>query len=92
MRYRSRTEIISSILEIVNGSSRSFDDGGVSKTKIMYKVFLNYAQLQQYLLMLTERDLIRHDGQTRTFKTAEKGLDLLKAYNRIDQLIKEREI
>ena len=66
--------------------SRFDDEGmGVSKTKIMYKASLNYAQLQQYLLMLTERDLIRYDGQTRTFKTAEKGLDLLKAYNQIDQ-------
>ncbi len=76
-------------------ASRShFDDEGmgVSKTKIMYKASLNYAQLQQYLLMLTERDLIRYDGQTRTFKTVEKGLDLLKAYNQIDHVMKERVI
>ena len=98
-QYRSRTEIVTLILEIVNdgnGSSRRsrFDDEGmgVSKTKIMYKASLNYAQLQQYLMMLTERDLIRYDGQTRTYKTAEKGLRFLKAYNQIDQLMKEREI
>ena len=70
----------------------SFGDGGVSKTKIMYKAFLNHAQLQQYLLILTERDLIRYDGQTRTFKTAEKGLSFLRAYDEIDQRMKEREI
>ena len=27
--------------------------------------------------MVTQMDLIRYDRQTRTFKTAEKGLDLL---------------
>ena len=64
----------------------------MTKTKIMYKASLNYAQLQQYLMILTESDLIRYDGQTRTFKTAEKGLSLLKANNQIDQLMKEREI
>ncbi len=70
----------------------SFGDGGVSKTKIMYKASLNHAQLQQYLLMLTERDLIRYDGQTRTFKTAEKGLSFLRAYDEINQRMKEQEI
>jgi predicted transcriptional regulator len=90
-QYRSRTEIITQILEIVNDVS-SFGDGGVSKTKIMNKAFLNWAQLQQYLVMLTERDLIRYDGQTRTFKTTENGLSFLRAYAQIDQRMKEREI
>ena len=90
-QYRSRTEIVTRILEIVN-NGRSFGDEGVSKAKIMNKAFLNHAQLQQYLLMLTERDLIRYDGQTRTFKTAEKGLSFLRAYDEINQRMKEREI
>ena len=38
MKYRSRTEIVSNILEAANG--------GVTKTKIMYKAFLSYNQLQ----------------------------------------------
>jgi predicted transcriptional regulator len=88
MQYRSRTEITTSILEIVNYGS-SFGDGGVSKAKIMNKAFLNWAQLQEYLLMLTEKDLIRYDGQTRTFKTTEKGLSFLRAYAQIDHVMKE---
>jgi predicted transcriptional regulator len=90
-QYRSRTEIITSILEVVNDGSR-FGDGGVSKTKIMNKAFLNHAQLQEYLVMLTERDLIRYDGQTRTFKTTEEGLSFLRAYAQIDYVMKERQI
>ena len=91
MQYRSRAEIVTRILEIINDGC-SFGDGGVSKTKIMNKAFLNHAQLQEYLVMLTEKDLISYDGQTRTFKTAEKGLRFLKAYNEINQRMKEQEI
>jgi predicted transcriptional regulator len=88
MQHRSRTEIITSILEVVNDGS-SFGDGGVSKTKITNKAFLNHAQLQEYLLILTEEDMIRYDGQTRTFKTTEKGLSFLRAYAQIDHVMKE---
>jgi predicted transcriptional regulator len=91
MQYRSRSEIITRILEIVNEGS-SFGDEGLSRTKIMYKAFLSHAQLKEYLMILTERDLLRYDGQTHTFKTTEKGLIFLKAYDEIDQLVKEREI
>jgi predicted transcriptional regulator len=97
MRYRSRTEIITQILEIVNdgGSSSTssrFGDGGVSKTKIMYKAFLSYNQLKEYLAVLTKSDLLSYDGQTGMFKTNEKGLRFLKAYAQINQLMKEQEI
>jgi predicted transcriptional regulator len=92
MQYRSRTDIITQILEIVNEGSSRFGDEGLSRTKIMYKAFLSHAQLKEYLMILTERDLLRYDVQTRMFKTTEKGLRFLKAYAQIDQLMKEREI
>jgi predicted transcriptional regulator len=92
MRYRSRTEIVTRILEVVNEGSSSFGNGGVSQTTIMFKASLSHIQLHQYLMMLTESDLLRHDKQTYTFKTTEKGLSLLKAYNQMGQIIKEREI
>jgi predicted transcriptional regulator len=92
MRYRSRTEIVTRILEVANEGSSSFGNGGVSKTTIMFKASLSHIQLHQYLMMLTESDLLRHDKQTYTFKTTEKGLSLLKAYNQMGQIIKEREI
>ena len=91
MRHRSRTEIVARILEIVNEGDK-FGNGGVSKTKIMYKVSLRYAQLQEYLTVLTESDLLSYDAQTRTFKAAEKGLIFLKAHIQINQLAKEQKI
>jgi predicted transcriptional regulator len=91
MRYRNKTEIVTRILEVVNNGS-SFGNGGVSQTTIMFKASLSHIQLHQYLMILTESDLLSYDGQTRTFKTTEKGHSLLKAYNKMEQEIKEREI
>jgi predicted transcriptional regulator len=82
MKYkRSRTEILSQILEAANG-------GGVTKTRITYKAGLSYSQLKEYLMVLTESDLLGYDFGTQTFKTTEKGLTLLKIYNQMDDVIK----
>jgi predicted transcriptional regulator len=85
MRYRSRTEIISQILEAANNHVR------ITKTRLMYKVFLSHDQLKGYVKVLTESDLLHYDSVTRTFKTTEKGLRFLNLYNKIDQLMKEEE-
>lgn len=82
---RNRIEIIAQILEVVNEGS----DDGVTKTKIMYKAFLNYAQLKEYLTILTDNGLLSYDVATQTFKTSKKALRFLKACNQLDQLTKE---
>ena len=82
---RNRIEIIAQILEVVNEDS----DDGVTKTKIMYKAFLNYAQLKEYLTILTDNGLLSYDVGTQTFKTSKKALMFLKACNQLDQLTKE---
>jgi predicted transcriptional regulator len=81
--YRSRVEIISQILE----SARA--GGGITKTKIIYKAFLSYSQLKEYLTILTESDLLSYDHEGDTFKTTEKGLRFLNFYNEISYVIKE---
>lgn len=85
MRYRSRTEIISQILETANGD-------GVTKTKILYKAALSHDQLKEYLTVLTESELLRYDRNSRTFKTTEKGLGFIQTYNEIDQLMNSQQI
>ena len=84
MIYRSRVDIVSQILDAANG-------GRVTKTNIMYKTFLGYNQVKQQLAILTEKDLLRYDEDTRTFKTTEKGLRFLQIYNLIADMIKEEE-
>jgi len=79
MKYRSRTEIVSMILEAANG--------GATKTKIMYKAFLSYAQLREYLSVLMENNLLEYLEGMQTYKTTEKGLNLLKMHNEIGELL-----
>ena len=79
MKYRSRTEIVSMILEAANG--------GVTKTKIMYKAYLSYNQLREYLSILIENNLIEYLDGTQTYKTTEKGLNLLKMHNEMAELL-----
>jgi predicted transcriptional regulator len=83
MGYRSRTEIISQILDTANG--------GITKTKLMYKVFLSHDQLKEYLAVLTQSGLLSFDFVSRTFMATEKGLRFLYLYNQIDQLMKEEQ-
>ena len=79
MKYRSRTELVSMILESANG--------GASQTKIMYSAFLSYNQLKDYLSVLIENNLIEYLEGTRTFKTTEKGLNFLKMHNEMAELL-----
>ena len=79
MKNRSRTEIISNILNAANG--------GATKTKIMYKAFLSYSQLKEYLSILVENNLIESQEETQIYKTTDKGLNLLKMYNEIRELL-----
>jgi predicted transcriptional regulator len=81
MAYRYRIDIIYLILEAANG--------GVTKTKIMYKAFLGHEQLKGYLMLLIGSDLLLYDKVMRTFKTTEKGLAFLQVYDHIDQILKE---
>ena len=82
MKYRSKTEIVSNILDAANG-------GGATKTKIMYKAFLSYAQLKEYLSVLTENNLLEYLDGTQTFKTTEKGLNYLKTHNEMGELLQQ---
>jgi predicted transcriptional regulator len=80
MTYRSRTEIVSMVLEAA--------DGGATKTRIMYKAFLSFAQLREYLLLLIENNLIEYLEGSKTYKTTEKGFSFLKMHNEIGELLK----
>jgi predicted transcriptional regulator len=79
MKYRSRTDIVGLILEAANG--------GATKTRIMYKAFLSYAQLKDYLTVLLEKDVLEYEDETQLFRTTEKGLQLLRMYNQFDEMM-----
>ncbi len=81
MGSRSRTEIVSHILESANG--------GATKTKIMYTAFLSYVQLNEYLSILIENNLLEYLDGTHKFKTTDKGLFFLKIHNDIGELLQQ---
>jgi predicted transcriptional regulator len=83
MTIRTRIEIINQILEIANG-------GVTSKMKMMYKANLSYAQLKEYLMTLSDKNLLSYDLDTRTFKTTERGLRFLKTYSHLDDIIRAK--
>ncbi len=80
MGNRSRTEIVAMILDAAN-------KGGETKTRIMYFAFLSYNQLNEYLSLLIESNLIEYLDGTNKFKTTEKGLYFLKMHNEIGELL-----
>ncbi|MGE0243788.1 MAG: winged helix-turn-helix domain-containing protein [Nitrososphaeraceae archaeon] len=79
MKYRSRTEITAMILDTANKET--------TKIKIMYNAFLSYNQLKEYLSILIENNLLEYFVGARTFKTTEKGLNFLKMYREMAELL-----
>jgi len=77
MKYRSRTDIVSQILNAASGGS--------TKTKIMYKAYLSYAQLKEYLSVLIENGLMEYEG-VHKYKTTEKGMKFIRVYRHMDIL------
>jgi predicted transcriptional regulator len=79
MKYRSRTDIIAMILQAATV--------GATKTRIMYSAYLSYAQVKEYLSFLTERNLIWYEQGSSLYKLTERGLQLLRAYEGISDMI-----
>ncbi len=79
MKYRSRTDIIAMILQA--------STAGATKTRIMYSAYLSYAQVKEYLSFLIERNLIVYEEGTQLYKLTERGLQLLRAYEGISDMI-----
>ena len=80
----TRLDMVSQILEVANSSSGD----GATKNRLMYEVSLGHAQLDEYVMMLTERDLLHYDRQMHTLRITEKGLRFLKTYNQMYDIIK----
>lgn len=78
MKYRSRTDIIVTMLEAATS--------GATKTKIMYSSYLSSYTLRVYLDLVISNGLLAYDSTKQRYSTTEKGLRLLELYNSIGKL------
>ena len=78
--YRSRMEIVAQILHAANGR-------GETRIKIMYKAFLSYSQLKEYLEILVEKELLEYNNKSQIYRTTEKGHAYLKEYEKIGDYV-----
>jgi predicted transcriptional regulator len=85
MLYRGRAQLVAAILEVVNGRS-------LNGTQIMYRSFLSYAQMKQYVSILISAGLIKtyqEEGNLirRTYRITDKGLRFLQLHNQLGELL-----
>ncbi len=66
-------------LEAANG-------GGATKTKIMYNALISYNLMKEYLTLLAENNLLEYEEGNMTYRTTEKGLQLLRIYNNMNEI------
>jgi predicted transcriptional regulator len=69
---------------------------GANKTTIMYRAFLSYVQLKEYLSFMVEKGLIdevptqiktRHGNEKLVYRITEKGLRLLQISQEIESIV-----
>ena len=80
MKYRSSAEIVDSILH-------SIETSGATRTRIMYKAMLSYAQLNEYLALMQRAELIEYHAESKLYTMAPKGLVFLNKFSEIKELI-----
>ena len=81
MKYRSRSEIVSMILE----SAVS----GATKTKIMYRAYLSYSQLKEYLAYMEGNDFLKYEEGVQLYRITEKGRKLMRLYEEIGDMVSQ---
>jgi predicted transcriptional regulator len=81
--------IIAHMLSTINDSGSD----GANKTSIMYKSFLSYAQLKEYLSFMVEEGLVEEiphqfsGNEKIVYKITEKGLHLLRVSQEIESIV-----
>jgi predicted transcriptional regulator len=92
MTDRVRAEIVTQILEAASGYEDDENEEDDNLTKLMYGVSLGNTQLEEYLTLLVEDNLLRYDPKMHTYKTTKKGRIFLRAYSHIDKMLRNHHI
>ena len=60
---------------------------GATKTHIMYRAYMSYSQLKEYLKLMEERQLIKYEPESQLYVLTEKGLKFMNVYEKINELV-----
>jgi predicted transcriptional regulator len=82
IKYRSRTDIVASILH-----SAARESGGIGITRLMYNSFLSYNQLTQYVKVIKENGLLNYDASTGKYTMSAKGSKYLEVHTKMDKML-----
>ena len=66
-------------------------ENGAIKTRIMYRAFLSFPQMKEYLDVLTESDLLEFREDEAKYYTTAQGRRFLKMYNDVGRIIAPKE-
>lgn len=58
-------------------------EGGFTRTKIMFKAFLSYAQVKEYMKFLQEKGLVEYEEGNSLYRITDKGRDFLRKWEEI---------
>jgi predicted transcriptional regulator len=86
MKYRSRNDIFASILQ-----AASEEKEGAKLTKLMYKSFVSYLQLSDFLAELTKHELLTFDSKSKRYSVTQRGIKFLDLYLKMDHLIQRED-
>jgi predicted transcriptional regulator len=78
MKYRSRSDIIESILRTSNK--------GATMSRIRYGSCLSHSQLIKYLEFLQDRKLLQFDSSYKHYTLTERGLYALGAFGELNEM------
>ena len=82
MTKRTKYDVIFDILRV----TRARD--GCKKIDILYEARLNNTMLNNYLKELMDKELLATEEGSTSYRTTEKGLEFLRLYNSLLELIK----
>lgn len=84
-KRRDRLHIIAEVLEV--------SKNGALKTQIMYRVNLSFAQLNEYLNLLLDLELLQEsvENSKTVFKTSGKGDTYLQHYYKLKELLEKND-
>jgi len=60
---------------------------GATKTGLMYKAYLSYAQVTEYLQYLQQNDLLAYEQGTQLYRPSEKGFKFLSLSSDLNELM-----